>query len=162
MLTITRAPFRRVARIDQRENRHERRRLPRISFHSIRATFDDRWSEPIRPAVVVPRLAGTSLRIGMIRRKECAAVENSKKYEAAAQLAKLRREQDAKKSLSDYAIAAADVRAKTERLRALRLARDAAAPPAVPAAAQRKKQKKAKSAALSEWLDGQSKEGRRS
>ena len=42
MLTITRAPFRRVARIDQRENRHERRRLPRISFHSIRATFDDR------------------------------------------------------------------------------------------------------------------------
>lgn len=89
-------------------------------------------------------------------------MENSKKYEAAAQLAKLRREQDAKKSMSDYAIAAADVRAKTERLRALRLARDAAAPPAVPAAAQRKKQKKAKSAALSEWLDGQSKEGRRS
>ncbi len=89
-------------------------------------------------------------------------MEKPKNYEAAAQLAKVQREQDAKKAASDYEIAAADVRAKTERLRALRLARDAAAPPAIPAAVQRKKQKKAKSAALSEWLDGQSKEGRRS
>jgi len=85
-------------------------------------------------------------------------VEKSKKHEAAAQFAKLQREHDAKKATSDYEIAAAEVRAKTERLRALRLARDAAAPPA----AQPKKQKKAKSAPLSEWLDGQSKEGRRS
>jgi hypothetical protein len=54
------------------------------------------------------------------------------------------------------------VRAKTERLRALRLARDAAAPPTVPAIAQRRKPKKTKSAGLSQWLDGQSKEGRRS
>lgn len=79
-------------------------------------------------------------------------------HEAAAQFAKLQREQDAKKAASDYEIAAAEVRAKTERLRALRLARDAAAPSVV----QRKKQKKAKSAGLSEWLDGQSKEGRQS
>jgi hypothetical protein len=89
-------------------------------------------------------------------------VEKSKKHEAAAQFAKLQREHDAKKATSDYEIAAAEVRAKTERLRALRLARDAAAPPVAPAAAQRKKQKKAESAGLSEWLDGQSKEGRRS
>ena len=88
-------------------------------------------------------------------------MEKSKKHEAAAQFARLQRDQDAKKAASDYEIAAADVRAKTERLRALRLARDAAAPPAAPAA-QQKKQKKAKSPGLSEWLDGQSKEGRRS
>jgi len=89
-------------------------------------------------------------------------VEKSKHEAAAAQLAKVQREQDAKKAASDYETAAAELRAKTERLRAQRLARDAAAPPAAPAAAQRKKQKKSKSAALSEWLDGQSKEGRRS
>lgn len=87
-------------------------------------------------------------------------MEKSKKHEATAQFAKLQREQDAKKAMSDYEIAAAEVRAKTERLRALRLARDAAAAPAAPAAAQRKKQKKAKAAGLSEWLDSQSKEGR--
>ncbi len=89
-------------------------------------------------------------------------MEKSKKHEAATQFAKLQRAQDAKKALSDYEIAAAEVRAKTERLRALRLARDGAAPPGVPAAAQRKRQKKAKSAGLSEWLDEQSKGGRRS
>jgi hypothetical protein len=89
-------------------------------------------------------------------------VEKPKHDAAAAQLAKVQREQDAKKAASEYETAAAKVRAKTERLRALRLARDAAAPPAMPAAAQRKKQKKAKAADLSEWLDGQSKEGRRS
>lgn len=72
-------------------------------------------------------------------------MERSKKHEAAAQFAKLQREQGAKKATSAYEITAAQVRAKTERLRALRLARDAAAPPAVPAAAQRNKQKKAKS-----------------
>ena len=89
-------------------------------------------------------------------------MEKSKKQQATAQFAKLQRAHDAKKALSDYEIAAAEVRAKTERLRALRLARDAAAPAAVPTAAQRKKREKAKSAGLSEWLDGQSKEGRRS
>jgi hypothetical protein len=88
--------------------------------------------------------------------------ETSKRHEAAAQFAKLQREKGAKTASSNYEISTAEVRAKTERLRALRWARDAAAPPGLPAAAQRKKPKKAKSAALSEWLDGQSKEGRRS
>jgi len=88
--------------------------------------------------------------------------EKSNKDEATAQFAKLQRAEDAKSATAEYEAAAAAVRAKTERLRALRLARDAAAAPGAPAAAQRKKQKKAKSTGLSEWLDTQSKEGRRS
>jgi hypothetical protein len=83
--------------------------------------------------------------------------EKSNKYEASAQFAKLQREQDAKKATSDYEIAAAEVRAKTERLRAQRLARDAAAPP--PAPPKRKTRKKSEGS-LSNWLDGQAKEGR--
>jgi hypothetical protein len=88
--------------------------------------------------------------------------EKSNKNEATAQFAKLQRADEAKSATADYEAAAAAVRAKTERLRALRLARDAAAASRAPAATQRKKQKKAKSAGLSEWLDEQSKEGRRS
>ena len=83
--------------------------------------------------------------------------EKSNKYEATAQFAKLQREQDAKKATSDYEIAAAEVRAKTERLRAQRLTRDAAAPP--PAAPKRKTRKKSEGS-LSNWLEGQVKEGR--
>lgn len=84
-------------------------------------------------------------------------MEKSRTQDAAAQFAKLQREKDAKKATSDYESAAAEVRAKTERLRALRLARDAAAPP--PSAPKRKAPKKGK-ASLSNWLDGQTKEGR--
>ena len=49
-------------------------------------------------------------------------------------------------------------RAKTEKLKALRLARDAAAPP--PAATKRRGKAKGKSGSLSDWLDGEAKEGR--
>jgi hypothetical protein len=83
------------------------------------------------------------------------------KYEANAQFAKLQRAQDAKKATADYEIEAAAVRAKTERLRALRLARDAAMPktePPKPAAAKRKAKKKDSS--LADFLDEQAKEGR--
>jgi hypothetical protein len=52
------------------------------------------------------------------------------------------------------------LRAKTERLKALRLARDAAAPPQPPAAPKRRGKTKGKSGTLSDWLDGQAKEGR--
>jgi hypothetical protein len=83
--------------------------------------------------------------------------EKSSKFEAAAQFAKLQRANDAKSAAAEYETAAAAVRAKTERLKALRLARDAAAPP--PAAPNRKTRKKAKGS-LSDWLDGQAKEGR--
>jgi hypothetical protein len=83
--------------------------------------------------------------------------ERSNKYEANAQFAKLQRANDAKKATSDYESAAAALRTKTERLKALRLARDAAAPP--PAAPKPRTRKKSK-ASLSEWLDGQADEGR--
>ena len=85
--------------------------------------------------------------------------EKSGKHEANAQFAKMQRAQDAKKATSEYESMAAALRAKTEKLKALRLARDAAAPPQ-PAAAKRKPSKKVKSGSLSDWLDGQAKDGR--
>jgi hypothetical protein len=92
--------------------------------------------------------------------------EKSQQYAAKAEVAKTERAEDAKKAMSEYESAAAALRAKTERLKALRLARDAAAPPPAPAAAKRKAGKKAgtkaASGSLSDWLDGQAKEGRRS
>jgi hypothetical protein len=92
--------------------------------------------------------------------------EKSKKDEAHAQFAKVQRAEDAKKAMSDYESEAAAVRAKTARLKALRLARDAAAPPKAPAAPKAKsagknKKKAASSSTLSEWLDSEKKEGRR-
>lgn len=88
-------------------------------------------------------------------------MEKSGKHEASAQFAKLQRANDAKKAASEYETAANALRAKTERLKALRLARDAAAPP-TPAAPKRKARKKASSGTLSDWLDGRDKEGRQS
>ncbi len=87
--------------------------------------------------------------------------EKSKRHEANAQFAKLQRAEDAKKATSDYETAAVALRAKTERLKALRLARDAAAAQPESAAAKRKAKKKGNSGGLSTWLDGQAKEGRR-
>jgi membrane protein involved in colicin uptake len=95
----------------------------------------------------------------VIQRKGREMADKSK-YEANAQFAKLQRAQDAKKAASEYETEAAAVRAKTERLKALRLARDAAAPPPKPAAPKRKTKKKGKESSLSDWLDGQAKEGR--
>jgi hypothetical protein len=86
--------------------------------------------------------------------------EKSKKHEANAQFAKLQRAQDAKQAMTDYESTAAALRAKTERLKALRLQRDAAAPVPEPAAPKRKTKKKGNGASLSDWLDGQAKEGR--
>jgi hypothetical protein len=82
------------------------------------------------------------------------------KHEANAQFAKIQRANDAKKATSEYESTAAALRAKTERLKALRLARDAAAPEQEPAPVKPKAKKKSK-ASLSNWLDGQAKEGRR-
>jgi hypothetical protein len=87
--------------------------------------------------------------------------EKSKRHEANAQFAKIQRAEDAKKATSDYETAAVALRAKTERLKALRLARDAAAPQPVPAAPKRKAKKKGDTGSLSAWLDGEAKEGRR-
>ena len=86
--------------------------------------------------------------------------EKSQKHEAKAQFARLQRANDAKKAASEYESAAAALRAKTARLKALRLARDAAAPPQDQAAPQRKAGKKS-TGSLSDWLAGEAKEGRR-
>jgi hypothetical protein len=86
-------------------------------------------------------------------------VAEKSKHEANAQFAKLQRANDAKAATSEYESTAAATRAKTERLKALRLARDAAAPPQQPAAPKRKAKKKS-TGSLSDWLDGEAKEGR--
>ena len=64
--------------------------------------------------------------------------------------------------MSEYETAAVALRAKTERLKALRLARDAAAPAPAAAAPKRKAKKKESAGSLTDWLDGQAKEGRSS
>ena len=75
--------------------------------------------------------------------------ENSEKNLAQAQFAKLQRASDAKQAMADYEAEAVAVRAKTARLRALRLARDAdlaAAEAAAPAAKKTKAARKPKAA----------------
>ena len=88
--------------------------------------------------------------------------EKSNKHEASMNLAKLDRAKDAKKATSEYESAAIALRLKTERLKALRLARDASAPPQQPAAPKRKGKKGGKAGSLSDWLGDQDKGGRRS
>src|SRR5215510_1818695 len=71
---------------------------------------------------------------------------------------------DGKAAIADYEAQAAAIRAKTERLRALRLARDAVEKaPKVAASGRNKpaKTRKGMSASLSEWLKDQEKGGRR-
>ncbi len=91
---------------------------------------------------------------------------NSKMDQANAQFAKLQRAEDAKKAMSEYETSRVTIQAKTDRLKALRLARDAAEISAVPKAPGSTKKparrKKGKSASLSEFLDGQDVSGRRS
>jgi hypothetical protein len=89
-------------------------------------------------------------------------MEKSSKYEA--QFAKMQRA-TGKKGQSDYETRAEAMRLQTEKLKALRLARDAANPPPLPAAKRKARngsKSKGPSGKLSDWLDGQAKEGRRS
>jgi hypothetical protein len=80
---------------------------------------------------------------------------------AGAEFKKAQRDHDARKATAEYDAEAAAVRAKTERLRALRLARDAALPQPEPVARKAKPGRaKARSASLSDWLDGEKKDGR--
>jgi hypothetical protein len=90
-----------------------------------------------------------------------------------AQALKAKREADGKKAMAEYEANADAVRAKTEKLRALRLARDAAMPPAAPKAAKAKsagtgtksatgtksKSKKADAGKLSDWIKKQQDSG---
>jgi hypothetical protein len=98
----------------------------------------------------------------LILEKDSVVADKPKKNEEQAQLVKLQRANDAKTAAAEYEAAAVATRAKTERLRALRLAREAAAPaPAAPKPKAKTKGKaKGKSGNLSDWLDGQAKEGR--
>ena len=72
--------------------------------------------------------------------------ENPKKNDAHVQFAKLQRANDAKQAMAEYESEAVAMRAKTARLRALRLARDAelAAADAAAAAPAPKKPKAAR------------------
>ena len=97
--------------------------------------------------------------------------DDSKKQQADAQFRKVQRAEDGKKAMAEYEAGVAAVRAKTEKLRELRLARDAAdkaAAPVAPAPAKKgavkkgaakakKGAKKAKRPAesLANWLDDQ-------
>jgi hypothetical protein len=94
--------------------------------------------------------------------KDGEMAEKPNNHEANAQFAKIQRANDAKKATSEYEATAAALRQKTERLKALRLARDAAAPAPAPAAPKRKAKTKKSTGSLSDWLDGQAKEGRQS
>ena len=91
--------------------------------------------------------------------------EKSKKDEAQAQFEKVQRAHDAKKAMADYEAEAVATRAKTAKLRELRLARDAelaAAAAAAPPKAKKKPAGKKKAAGtLSDWLDSETNAGRR-
>ncbi len=112
----------------------------------------------IKPRLPVPASA-MAMQTGISPESDGDMAENSKK-KAATQFAKLQRESDAKLAVSEYESTARALRAKTERLKALRLARDAASPPKMGIDPKRKGKKK-DAGRLSDWLDGQAKEGRR-
>jgi hypothetical protein len=93
--------------------------------------------------------------------------DDAKGDKASAELRKLAQVEDGKKAMLDYEAQAAAMRARTDKLRALRLARDAAAPTApaktsakATAAKKPAKASKAKPRALSDWLSDQKKDGR--
>jgi hypothetical protein len=95
--------------------------------------------------------------------------DHSKADQANAQFKKLQRADDGKKAMSEYEAERVAIRAKTERLRALRLARDAAAAPVeaapvkkAPAKKAPAKKAKGKAASLSDWLKVEEGSGRRS
>jgi hypothetical protein len=92
--------------------------------------------------------------------------DQSKKSGSAHSAAKAQQAEDAKQAARDYEAEMAAVRAKTERLRAMRMARDAASPPPPPKAAPKKKSaaksEKRSNSTLSQWLDEQDRSGRKS
>ena len=91
---------------------------------------------------------------------------NKAQAQSAKNSAKAQRTEEGKQAMLDYESEMAATRAKTERLRALRLAREAAAPPPPAKAPARKKAaaktEKKSSSTLSQWLDQQEKSGHKS
>jgi hypothetical protein len=87
------------------------------------------------------------------------ALADSRKNQAESEFKKAQRALDGKKAMSEYEADAAAVRARTVKLRALRLARDAAEAAAAPAEKTKTKggtkasaKTKVESASLSDWL----------
>jgi hypothetical protein len=103
-----------------------------------------------------------------IHPKEIDLADNSKKLNAAEiQFKKTQQAIEGKQAMAQYEADAVATRKKTERLKALRLARDAEEAAAAPPVATKKKKtaKKAKpskvrSASLSEWWKDQKEDGR--
>jgi hypothetical protein len=88
------------------------------------------------------------------------------KLRAEAQFRKAQQAKDGKAAMAEYEANAAAVRANTERLRALRLAREAAAGNVAATAAPPAKAKSARKAKtppgkLSDWLQDQQNSGRK-
>jgi hypothetical protein len=104
---------------------------------------------------------GTFVTISVPYRKGIPLTEDANKVRAEI---RARQAEDGKKAMAEYEANAAATRAKTEKLRALRLARDAAdaaAPkPAAKTKAKVARKKKAPAGKLSDWLDGQADSGR--
>lgn len=95
-------------------------------------------------------------------------MSDSDKDTASAAFTATQRAEDGKKAMAEYEAAAIAIRAKTERLRALRLAREAELARTAPKKAPKKKTvgkstTAAKQAAgtLSDWLDAQERGGHR-
>lgn len=90
--------------------------------------------------------------------------DQSKKDKAHSEFKKLQRAEEGKRAMSDYEADAAAVRVNTARLKALRLAKEAAekaAPPVVKTVAKKPAKKaKAAPAKLANWLEGQKNSGR--
>ncbi len=99
--------------------------------------------------------------------KQEPALANNPKPPAEGQIAKAQRQADGKKAMAEYEASAEAMRAKTEKLRALRLARDAANPPAAAPkkatsgrATKSGKKDKAPKGTLADWLTEQQNSGR--
>ena len=90
--------------------------------------------------------------------------DHSKKVESHAQFKKLQRAEDGKKAMSEYESQGAALRANAERLKALRLARDATEQAAANTGfvyeEKPARKKKAAAAPLSEWLKAREGGGR--
>jgi hypothetical protein len=93
-------------------------------------------------------------------------VDHASKTQSPAQLRNAQRPAGGKKAMADYEAEAIAIRQKTERLKALRLAKEAAEKTAAPTAAAAPTKRPAKkdkepSATLSEWLKDRERGGRR-
>jgi hypothetical protein len=103
----------------------------------------------------------------MTQTKEEPVLANDPKSPAGGAIARAQRQADGRKAAAEYEAAADAVRTKTERLRALRLARDAANPPPVApkksgsgSRAKSAKKEAAPKKSLADWLTEQQKSGR--